>query len=341
VATAECFLLVAGILEEQLGLSDSNNGESLEEEGEEDTSSSDFSNPHFHVAAVVSAMGGTPKVTDLLLNTVSAAAERSSVEVEETLREILERHSACLRTLFPEEEEDSSEERERLMGVISSDLEDVRDILKTVSLMKWRASRISELVSGYGELWSAQILTALMRKRAAERASGTATSADASSASSLHPNSTPPKHEFVYLDARRVITVDEEAIQNGAVVWDVSAEKLKEVYAEESRRLSSSPDQVLLHFVATGYVASNTRGVATTLQRDGSDYTAAILGRLLRAECIQIWTDVDGVMSADPRRVPLAQVLPEVSFSEAMELGASEEGGVAIQQCSPFSGRPS
>ena len=70
----------------------------------------------------------------------------------------------------------------------------------------------------------------------------------------------------------------------------------------------------------TGYVACNTEGVATTLQRDGSDYSAAILGRLLSANSISIWTDVDGVMSADPRRVPLAQILPEVSYSEAMEL---------------------
>lgn len=70
----------------------------------------------------------------------------------------------------------------------------------------------------------------------------------------------------------------------------------------------------------TGYVASNTQGVATTLQRDGSDYSAAILGRLLSAHTITIWTDVDGVLSADPRRVPLAQVIPEVSFNEAMEL---------------------
>ena len=75
-----------------------------------------------------------------------------------------------------------------------------------------------------------------------------------------------------------------------------------------------------MHFVITGYVASNTDGVATTLQRDGSDYSAAIMGRLLESASIQIWTDVDGVLSADPRRVPDAYVLPEVSFNEAMEL---------------------
>jgi aspartokinase/homoserine dehydrogenase 1 len=72
--------------------------------------------------------------------------------------------------------------------------------------------------------------------------------------------------------------------------------------------------------VITGYVASNTQGVATTLQRDGSDYSAAIMGRLLQSNNITIWTDVDGVLSADPRRVLEAHVIPEVSYNEAMEL---------------------
>ena len=61
----------------------------------------------------------------------------------------------------------------------------------------------------------------------------------------------------------------------------------------------------VLHFVITGYVAINTDGVAVTLKRDGSDYSAAIMGKILRANSISIWTDVDGVLSADPRRVPL------------------------------------
>lgn len=128
-----------------------------------------------------------------------------------------------------------------------------------------------------------------------------------------------PTHKFVYLDARRVIIIDEEAIQDGAVVWDKSSENLSRIFQEEIAKLPSE-NQPQLHFIMTGYVATNTEGVSTTLQRDGSDYSAAILGRLLVANGISIWTDVNGVLSADPRRVPHAQVLPEVSFNEAMEL---------------------
>jgi aspartokinase/homoserine dehydrogenase 1 len=127
-------------------------------------------------------------------------------------------------------------------------------------------------------------------------------------------------HKFVYIDARRVITIDEDAIQDGAVVWDTSSEKFMEIFQEEEQKLGSACDTTVLHFIITGYVAINTEGVAVTLKRDGSDYSAAIMGKLLQANSISIWTDVDGVLSADPRRVPLANVLPEVSYDEAMEL---------------------
>ena len=67
-------------------------------------------------------------------------------------------------------------------------------------------------------------------------------------------------------------------------------------------------------------MCSNTEGVSSTLKRDGSDYSAAIFGNVLSASSVTIWTDVDGVLSADPRRVPNSIVMPEVSFNEAMEL---------------------
>lgn len=124
----------------------------------------------------------------------------------------------------------------------------------------------------------------------------------------------------MYIDARRVITIDEEAIQDGAVVWHTSAEKFDQILIEEEAKVADTCISTVLHFVITGYVAINTNGVAVTLKRDGSDFSAAIMGKILKANSITIWTDVDGVLSADPRRVPLANVLPEVSYDEAMEL---------------------
>jgi aspartokinase/homoserine dehydrogenase 1 len=72
--------------------------------------------------------------------------------------------------------------------------------------------------------------------------------------------------------------------------------------------------------VVTGFVGSTVDGRTTTIGRNGSDYTAAIVGAAVGASVIEIWTDVDGVLSADPRAVPAAFVLPQISYEEAMEL---------------------
>jgi bifunctional aspartokinase / homoserine dehydrogenase 1 len=72
--------------------------------------------------------------------------------------------------------------------------------------------------------------------------------------------------------------------------------------------------------VVTGFIGSTTQGQTTTLGRSGSDYTASILGAALKADAIEIWTDVDGVMTADPRFVKEAQSIEQLSYNEAMEI---------------------
>ncbi len=72
--------------------------------------------------------------------------------------------------------------------------------------------------------------------------------------------------------------------------------------------------------ITTGYIGATRAGVITTLGRGGSDYTATILGNVLDTDEVWIWTDVDGVMTADPRIVPEAQTLAEISYGEAAEL---------------------
>jgi len=72
--------------------------------------------------------------------------------------------------------------------------------------------------------------------------------------------------------------------------------------------------------VAAGYIGSSHAGATTTLGRGGSDYTAALFGAALGAEAVEIWTDVDGMMTADPRVVPSARPIEAISFEEASEL---------------------
>lgn len=96
---------------------------------------------------------------------------------------------------------------------------------------------------------------------------------------------------------------------------------------QEAEPLESSYDLIhkaiaaLDHIpVITGFVGKTEKGEITTLGRGGSDYTAAIIGGAVHAEEIQIWTDVDGILTTDPRMVPTALNLPVVSFQEAAEL---------------------
>jgi len=72
--------------------------------------------------------------------------------------------------------------------------------------------------------------------------------------------------------------------------------------------------------VVTGYIAANQDGITTTLGRGGSDYTATIIGAALGVDEIWIWTDVDGLMTSDPKIVPSAKMMPELSFQEATEM---------------------
>src|SRR5207237_1136361 len=72
--------------------------------------------------------------------------------------------------------------------------------------------------------------------------------------------------------------------------------------------------------IVTGFIGATDDGQTTTIGRNGSDYSAAIVGAAVGASLIEIWTDVDGVLSADPRIVPSAFVLPQMTYEEAMEL---------------------
>lgn len=112
------------------------------------------------------------------------------------------------------------------------------------------------------------------------------------------------------LDAREVLQVHtgELGVQ---VDWDASERRLASWRQEFDKGA---------RIVVTGFVARDAKGRATTLGRNGSDYSGAIFGVLFDAIQVEIWTDVDGVLSADPRRVPEARVVDRMSFEEAFEL---------------------
>jgi aspartokinase/homoserine dehydrogenase 1 len=236
-------------------------------------------------AVVVSAMSG---VTDSLLELVELAAARNSSYTDK-LAALRTRHLDTAAQL-----ELSAAQTTSLVESIEAELHEIEEVLRGVWIARLSSERISEFISGYGELWSARFLDARMKH------AGCASR---------------------WLDAREVLVVEPDGSKAVAIDWQVSREHLdawleSASSAPDSQFESAAPDPLVI----TGYIASTHTGVATTLKRNGSDYSASIFAALLEAESVTIWTDVDGVLSADPRRVPDALVVPRLSYQEAAEL---------------------
>jgi aspartokinase/homoserine dehydrogenase 1 len=115
--------------------------------------------------------------------------------------------------------------------------------------------------------------------------------------------------ETLWVDASELIKTD-SAFGQAKVNMELTELLIRGFQKEHSGKM----------LIVTGFISSNDAGQITTLGRGGSDYTAAIFGSALNAEEIQIWTDVNGMMTADPRMVKKAFSLPELTYTEAMEL---------------------
>lgn len=198
---------------------------------------------------VVSAMS---KVTDSLLDLVRRARLRDDSYLT-ALEALVQRHVSTANELLP------ATEAARLGEVFARDGRDLADILRGVWLGRSASELTEELVSGYGEIWSAQLLAAYLASTG-ERA--------------------------VWLDARNVLVVRPSEL-GPRVDWFESTSRT-------NAWLAANPADLV---VITGFIASTPEGAPTTLKRNGSDFSGSIFGALLNAEEILIWTDVDGVLS--------------------------------------------
>jgi len=171
-----------------------------------------------------------------------------------------------------------------LLDEWGKDADDIRNVLQAIALVKSAPQRSRDVIAGYGEIWSARLLAAFLKSESPERG-GT------------------------WIDTRKIITVRQTEL-GPSVLWDESRARFAE----------NVPDNLTGIAVVTGFIASDEDDLQTTLGRNGSDFSAAIFAALSGAGELTIWSDVDGVMSADPRQVPEAQVIDRLSYSEAMEL---------------------
>nr|HPH47439.1 bifunctional aspartate kinase/homoserine dehydrogenase I [Chryseolinea sp.] len=160
-------------------------------------------------------------------------------------------------------------------------INELEDVLHGVFLVKERTTRTLDYIMSFGERLSAYIISEAFKDRSLSAS---------------------------FLDARKVIRTD--AHFGHAKVDFETTNKLILEYFKHHEEVQ----------IITGFVATSESGETTTLGRSGSDYTAAIFAGALRATDLEIWTDVDGMMTADPRKVKKAFTVPQMSYEEAMEL---------------------
>lgn len=174
--------------------------------------------------------------------------------------------------------------RGEVLAAWREDAARAREVLAGVQSRGAASKRDLDVIGGFGELWSARLLAAYLQRL-------------------------DPTRGGTWIDARQVITIHDTEL-GPLVRWP-----------ESQTRFDAALDPGFEGIaVATGFIASDEQGEPSTLGRNGSDHSAAIFAALARAAELTIWTDVDGILSADPRRVPEARIIQQMTYDEAMEL---------------------
>uniref|UniRef100_A0A2N9IMX8 ACT domain-containing protein n=1 Tax=Fagus sylvatica TaxID=28930 RepID=A0A2N9IMX8_FAGSY len=222
---------------------------------------------------IVSAMS---KVTDMMYDLINRAQLRDESYIS-ALDAVLDKHRSTALELL------NGDELGNFLSELHHDINNLKAMLRAIYIAGHATESFTDFVVGHGELWSAQMLSAVVRKNGID---------------------------CKWMDTREVLIVN-----------PTSTNQVDPDYLESEKRLerwySHNPAQII---IATGFIASTPQNIPTTLKRDGSDFSAAIMGALFRARQVTIWTDVDGVYSADPRKVSEAVILKTLSYQEAWEM---------------------
>ena len=169
-----------------------------------------------------------------------------------------------------------------ILSLVKKRCNEIEDICNGVFMLGELSERTKDKIVSFGELISSQIISSKL--------------------TSLDIDNT-------WKDARELILTNSN-FGNAAVDFINTNKKIEEYFSDTKKKL----------FIVPGFIASDNDGITTTLGRGGSDYTAAIIAGAIHADVAKIWTDVSGMMTADPRLVINAKVIPHISYQEAMEL---------------------
>jgi aspartate kinase len=171
-----------------------------------------------------------------------------------------------------------------LVTWIDQKFDQLDEVLRGLAAILELTPRISDLIVSYGERLSSRMIAAAFAERGIDAA---------------------------HLDSREVIITDsqyQKAVPIDTIIEMRAAEKIRPLI--DAGKVP----------VMGGFIAANEAGITTTLGRGGSDFTGALIGGAMHAESIEIWTDVDGIMTSDPRVCPDALRVKVISFEEAAEL---------------------
>ena len=224
------------------------------------------------LAVVVSAFSG---VTDLLILAGKTASSKDKT-YKEIISDIDKKHKDAIDELIP------LSDQSEIIEKINSDINLLKTLLDGCYLLGELSSRTADIVAGFGELLSSQIIATALKQNIV--------------------NST-------FKDSREIIKTNSN-FGKASVDFNISNKLIADYFKSNNYQVVLFP----------GFIASSIDGNTTTLGRGGSDYTAAIIAAAVKSNVLEIWTDVNGMFTANPKVVKQAQPIETISYQEAMEL---------------------
>lgn len=220
------------------------------------------------------------KVTDMLYRISDAAASKNRELTDDLLAQLRTRHTCLASELL----EQSPALKEQAVARVNEICDELSDLAGAVCALGELSDRNKAIIISNGELLSSTIICYAMN------------------AKGIRTN---------FIDARKIMITSESYLKGEPIADEI----ISRVPAAVSKAYEGM-DAV----ITQGFIGSNLQGEQTVLGRGGSDYSASLVGMAIDAERIEIWTDVDGVRSADPRKVENTKYLEKISFEEAAEM---------------------
>jgi len=229
---------------------------------------------------VVVVVSALAGVTNQLVEEAEQAKKKSEKQIQEFTKKLVEKHVAVATEAI-----DDKGIQKEVEQVIKKTVSELEKVLTGICYVGEITPKSRDYVMSFGERLSAPILWGALRDL---------------------------KLQTACFTGKEAGIVTDENFGEARPLINVTAHQVK-------GRLEPLLEKKVIP-VVTGYIAATQEGVVTTLGRGGSDYTATVLSVALNADEVWIWTDVDGIMTTDPKIVPSAKRLPQLSYGEAAEM---------------------